>query len=55
MKLRQVLARLGLLDRAIYIERASLANQRIAPLAAVEPASVPYFAMALVPGRGAGE
>ena len=38
----------GLLDGAIYVERASLPNQRIAPLATIEPASVPYFAMALV-------
>lgn len=54
-KLRRVLASLGLLDRALYVERATLANQRVAPLAAVDPASVPYFAAALVPSRGAGE
>ncbi len=53
-KLRRVLARLRLLDRAIYVERASLPNQRVAPLAAVDPASVPYFATAVVPGRGGG-
>ncbi len=47
-KLRRVLARLGLLDGALYVERASLPNQRIAALATIEPASVPYFAMALV-------
>ena len=47
-KLRRVLARLGRLDRAVYIERASLPNQRVEPLAQVEPASVPYFATALV-------
>jgi precorrin-2/cobalt-factor-2 C20-methyltransferase len=51
-KLRQVLARLGLLDRAVYVERASLPNQRIAPLATVDPAGVPYFATALVASRG---
>ena len=50
-KLRQVLVELGLTDRAIYVERASLPNQRIAPLAAVAPEGVPYFAMALLPGR----
>ena len=52
-KLRRVLERLGLLDAAIYVERASLPQQRVLPLAAVDPASVPYFATALV-RRGAG-
>jgi precorrin-2/cobalt-factor-2 C20-methyltransferase len=47
-KLRRVLDGLGLLDHALYIERASLPNQRIAPLAAVDAADVPYFAMALI-------
>ena len=47
-KLRRVLERLGLLDGAVYVERATLSNQRVMPLAAVEPASVPYFATALV-------
>jgi precorrin-2/cobalt-factor-2 C20-methyltransferase len=53
-KLRRVLAGLGLLDRAVYIERASLPNQRIEPLAKVDPASVPYFATALVWRGGSG-
>ena len=47
-KLRRILADLGLLDGAIYVERASLPNQRIAALASIDPASVPYFATALV-------
>jgi precorrin-2/cobalt-factor-2 C20-methyltransferase len=47
-KLRRVLEAMGLLDGAVYVERASLPNQRIAPLAAIDPASVPYFATALV-------
>jgi precorrin-2/cobalt-factor-2 C20-methyltransferase len=47
-KLRRVLDELGLLDRAVYIERATLPNQRVAPLAEIDPANVPYFAMALV-------
>ena len=53
-KLRRVLSRLGLLDGAIYVERASLPNQRVAPLAAIDPASVPYFATALVRRGGDG-
>ena len=47
-KLRRVLDKLGRLDDAVYVERASLPNQRIAPFAAVDPASAPYFAMALI-------
>ena len=53
-KLRRVLERLGRLDRALYIERASLPNQRVLPLAAVDPASVPYFSLALVRRRSGG-
>ena len=47
-KLRRVLDRLGLLDTAIYVERATLPNQRIARLAEVDATEVPYFAMALI-------
>jgi precorrin-2/cobalt-factor-2 C20-methyltransferase len=47
-KLRRVLEGIGRLDGALYVERASLPNQRVLPLAAVDPASVPYFATALV-------
>ncbi|AEO49525.1 precorrin-2 C(20)-methyltransferase [Rhodospirillum rubrum F11] len=50
-KVRAVLADLGLLDRALYVERATMANQRTEALASIDPASVPYFAMILVPGR----
>ncbi|SRR6266542_938284 len=47
-KLRRVLADLGLLGSAVYIEHASLPSQRIEPLAQVDPTSVPYFATALI-------
>jgi precorrin-2/cobalt-factor-2 C20-methyltransferase len=50
-KLRRVLSLSGRLDGALYVERASLTNQRIAPMADIDPASVPYFATALVPAR----
>ena len=50
-KVRTVLTRLGLAGRALYIERATMANQRIVPFAEVDPATVPYFAMVLVPGK----
>ena len=50
-KVRSVIQRLGLAERALYIERATMANERTLPLADVDPATVPYFAMILVPGR----
>ena len=45
---QRVLAGLGLLDGAIYVERASQQRERVARFAEIDPASVPYFAMALV-------
>jgi precorrin-2/cobalt-factor-2 C20-methyltransferase len=47
-KVRRVLDRLGLIDGAIYIEHATLADQRVAPLACIAPGEAPYFSMALV-------
>lgn len=49
-KVRGVIAELGLLDRARYVERATMAEQRTLPLDGIDPATVPYFAMILVPG-----
>jgi precorrin-2 C20-methyltransferase/precorrin-3B C17-methyltransferase len=37
------------LDRALYVERATTGGQRCAPLADVDPATVPYFSLALLP------
>jgi precorrin-2/cobalt-factor-2 C20-methyltransferase len=49
-KVREVLQRLRLDGRARYVERASLPNQRILPLAEVTADSVPYFAMIVLTG-----
>jgi precorrin-2/cobalt-factor-2 C20-methyltransferase len=49
-KVRAALDRLGLTERATYVERASLANQRVLPLAEVAAETVPYFAMILLRG-----
>jgi precorrin-2/cobalt-factor-2 C20-methyltransferase len=49
-KVRRVLVKLGLADRALYVERATMAAQRIVPFAEIDPATVPYFSMILVPG-----
>ena len=51
-KLCRILTTLGRLDDALYVERASLPGERIAPLATIDPASVPYFAMALLRPKG---
>lgn len=50
-KVRRVLDELGLADRALYVERATMANQRIVPLAEVDPMASPYFSLLVVPGQ----
>ncbi|MDF0733773.1 precorrin-2 C(20)-methyltransferase [Pseudomonas entomophila] len=50
-KVRQVLAELGLDGRALYVERATMANQKIVPLDEVDPQSSPYFSLIIVPGE----
>ena len=50
-KVRDVLCRLDLAERAHYIEHASLPSQRILKLAEVDAAGVPYFAMILLRGQ----
>jgi precorrin-2/cobalt-factor-2 C20-methyltransferase len=52
VKLRRVLDRLGLIDKAAYIEHATLPDQRIAPLGGIAADTVPYFALVLVQGPG---
>jgi precorrin-2/cobalt-factor-2 C20-methyltransferase len=46
-KIRTVLDDLGLIDRAIYIERVGLANEHICNLADA-PDNAPYFSMILL-------
>lgn len=50
-KVREVLAELGLDRRALYVERATMANQKIVPLDQVDPQSSPYFSLIIVPGE----
>lgn len=47
---RSALAQAGRLDDAVYVERASMGGQRIAPVAEVDPDAVPYFSVILAPG-----
>ncbi|OXM70986.1 MULTISPECIES: precorrin-2 C(20)-methyltransferase [Amycolatopsis] len=46
---REALAESGRLDEAYYVERATWDNQRVEPFADVDPSTVPYFSLALVP------
>lgn len=46
---REALAESGRLDEAFFVERATWQAQRVEPLAEVDPGSVPYFSLALVP------
>ncbi|KND56404.1 Cobalt-precorrin-2 C20-methyltransferase [Candidatus Paraburkholderia kirkii] len=50
-KVRHVLAELRLDERALYVERATMANQRIVPLDEVDPMASPYFSLLVVPGE----
>ncbi len=47
-KVRAVLDDLGLTARAGYVERATLANQKVGRLVDVAPETAPYFSMILV-------
>ncbi|MBM0742585.1 precorrin-2 C(20)-methyltransferase [Phormidium sp. CLA17] len=50
-KVRTVLDELGLLDRALYIERATQPTQRIVAIAEVDPVEVPYWSLILIPSQ----
>jgi precorrin-2 C20-methyltransferase/precorrin-3B C17-methyltransferase len=47
---RQALAEAGRLEHAMYVERASMPAERWLPVADVDPATVPYFSLIVVPG-----
>jgi precorrin-2/cobalt-factor-2 C20-methyltransferase len=48
-KVRRVLAELGLLDQAVYVEQVSTTEQRVMPLVDMTEMSAPYFSLVLVP------
>jgi len=48
---REALETAGRLDEAWYVERATTSTERSLPLAEVDPESVPYFSMAVLPSR----
>jgi len=49
-KVRRALDRAGRLDRAIYVERGTMADAMTLPLTAKADDEAPYFAIILVPG-----
>lgn len=49
-RVRAALRDAGRLDEAWYVERATTAAQRVERVVDVDPASVPYFSMIVVPG-----
>jgi len=51
---RDALTAAGRLDDAWYVERASTGGERVEPLADVDPATVPYFSLALLASRRGG-
>lgn len=51
-KLRRALNDAGLSTRAIYVERGTMAGEKIMPLTEKADDEAPYFALVLVPGQG---
>ena len=51
-RIRALLERTGLADDARYVERATMDNQQVLALSAVDETAVPYFSMILVHRRG---
>jgi precorrin-2/cobalt-factor-2 C20-methyltransferase len=50
-KVRAALHRAGRLERAIYVERGTMADERILPMTELPEMTAPYFSLVLVPGR----
>ena len=51
-KVRAALRAAGLLDRAVYVERGTMAGEQVVALADKPDDAAPYFSMVLVPGEG---
>lgn len=51
-KVRDILREAGLLERAIYVERGSMANEQVTPLKDKHDDAAPYFSIIIVPGEG---
>jgi precorrin-2/cobalt-factor-2 C20-methyltransferase len=51
-KARAAIAKAGLADRAIYVERGTMAGESVMKLADKTDDSAPYFSLILIPGEG---
>ncbi len=51
-KLRRAMQRAGVADRAIYVERGTMAGEKIMPFNEKKDDVAPYFSMVLAPGEG---
>jgi precorrin-2/cobalt-factor-2 C20-methyltransferase len=51
-KVRAAVAEAGLLSRAIYVERGTMADELVMPLAEKIDGKAPYFSLILIPGQG---
>jgi precorrin-2/cobalt-factor-2 C20-methyltransferase len=51
-KIRRAVTAAGLMDRAIYVERGTMADERILPLRDCAEVHGTYFAMVIIPGQG---
>ncbi|MDO4784671.1 MAG: precorrin-3B C(17)-methyltransferase [Propionibacteriaceae bacterium] len=47
----EALRQADLLERAVYVERATSDRQRVAPVSEVDPQTVPYMSIVVVPGQ----
>ncbi len=50
-KVKAILEELGLFSRALYIERATMPNQKITAISEVDPTQVPYWAIVMIPSQ----
>ncbi len=51
-KVRDILIEAGLADRAVYVERGTMADEVVMPLLQKADDNAPYFSMILVAGQG---
>lgn len=51
-KVRTAITRAGCLDDAIYVERGTMAGEKVLKLADRDASEAPYFSMILIPGKG---
>jgi precorrin-2/cobalt-factor-2 C20-methyltransferase len=49
---KEALVATGMAERAIYVERATMADEVVTPLSQKQDDVAPYFSLILAPGRG---